>query len=213
MAVWLVGFEWSLYILFQTLCARYCLCYKAPPATTIPLSPILVFYKQTLQPDWKCRSFYHVFACNYGCPRSVVGFFIHKYHNRHSFWNEPAHDKTNKMTCAPSEDSDQPGNPPSLIRIFAVRSVGSPGPKASSAKSEDWSVWTDAQNELKFCWAHVILLVLSCTCSNDCSYSGNQELLRTQWNGKMILGAFNLSNAIWCWLQGHGSKRSKAPIL
>ena len=29
--------------------------------------------------------------------------------------NEPPHDKTNKMTCAPSEDSDQPGHPPSLI--------------------------------------------------------------------------------------------------
>ena len=27
--------------------------------------------------------------------------------------------------CAPSEDSDQPGHPPSLIRVFAVRSVGS----------------------------------------------------------------------------------------
>ena len=26
-----------------------------------------------------------------------------------------------KMTCAPSEDSDQPGHPPSLIRVFAVR--------------------------------------------------------------------------------------------
>ena len=25
---------------------------------------------------------------------------------------------------APSEDSDQPGHPPSLIRVFAVRSVG-----------------------------------------------------------------------------------------
>ena len=34
---------------------------------------------------------------------------------------EPPHDKTNKMACAPSEDSDQPGHPPSLIRIFAVR--------------------------------------------------------------------------------------------
>ena len=26
---------------------------------------------------------------------------------------EPAHDKTSKMTCAPREDSDQPGHPPS----------------------------------------------------------------------------------------------------
>ena len=34
---------------------------------------------------------------------------------------EPPHDKTNKMTCAPSEDSDQPGHSPSLIRVFAVR--------------------------------------------------------------------------------------------
>ena len=35
--------------------------------------------------------------------------------------NKPPHDKTNKMACAPSEDSDQPGHPPSLIRVFAVR--------------------------------------------------------------------------------------------
>ena len=33
---------------------------------------------------------------------------------------EPPHDKTNKMACAPSEDSDQPGHPPSLIRVFTV---------------------------------------------------------------------------------------------
>ena len=38
---------------------------------------------------------------------------------------EPPHDKTNKVACAPSEDSDQPGHPPSLISVFAVRSVGS----------------------------------------------------------------------------------------
>ena len=34
---------------------------------------------------------------------------------------EPQHDKTNKMACVLSEDSDQPGHPPSLIRVFAVR--------------------------------------------------------------------------------------------
>ena len=39
--------------------------------------------------------------------------------------NEPRHDKTNQSDCAPSEDSDQPGHQPSLIRIFAVHSVGS----------------------------------------------------------------------------------------
>ena len=35
--------------------------------------------------------------------------------------NEPPHDKTNEVACAPSEDSDQLGHPPSLIRVFAVR--------------------------------------------------------------------------------------------
>ena len=34
---------------------------------------------------------------------------------------EPPHDKTNKVACAPSEYSDQPGHPPSLISVFAVR--------------------------------------------------------------------------------------------
>ena len=36
---------------------------------------------------------------------------------------EPQHDKTNKMSYAPSEDSDQPGYPPSLIRVFALCSI------------------------------------------------------------------------------------------
>ena len=47
---------------------------------------------------------------------------------------EPSHDKTNKMICAPSEDSDQPGHPPSLIRVFAVHSMGSQGSKVSSCR-------------------------------------------------------------------------------
>ena len=43
---------------------------------------------------------------------------------------EPEHDKTNKMTCAPSDDSDRPGHLrpghlPSLIIVFVVRFMGS----------------------------------------------------------------------------------------
>ena len=38
---------------------------------------------------------------------------------------EPQCDKTNKLTCAPSEVSDQPGHLPSLISVFAVCSMGS----------------------------------------------------------------------------------------
>ena len=56
---------------------------------------------------------------------------------------EPHCDKTNRTTCLPSEDSDQPGHPPSLIRVFAVHMK-----KA------------DAQADLSLRWAH-ILLVLS----------------------------------------------------
>ena len=46
--------------------------------------------------------------------------------------NEPPHDKTNKMACAPSDNSDHPGHPPSLIWVFAVHSMGSKEPKLPS---------------------------------------------------------------------------------
>ena len=68
---------------------------------------------------------------------------------------EPAHDKTYKMACAPSEDSDQPGHPPSLIRVFAVRIK-----KAwilsylLSAQRRLWSDWADAQ-------AHILKIDLA----------------------------------------------------
>ena len=34
--------------------------------------------------------------------------------------SESRHEKNKKITSAPSENSDQPGHPPSLIRVFAV---------------------------------------------------------------------------------------------
>ena len=78
---------------------------------------------------------------------------------------EPQHDKTNKMTYtnAPSEDADQPGHPPSLIRAFAVR------------MKKHWvlSYWLSVQRRLislggcpgwseSSLGAQVILFVLSC---------------------------------------------------
>ena len=62
-------------------------------------------------------------------------------------WNEPPHDKTNKMAWAPSEDSD----PPSLIRVFAVRMK-----KALdlSAQRRFWSDWAGAQTDLSLRWVH-----------------------------------------------------------
>ena len=39
---------------------------------------------------------------------------------------EPPHDKNNKMTFAPSEDSDQPGHPPSLISLHCPHEAMGP---------------------------------------------------------------------------------------
>ena len=67
---------------------------------------------------------------------------------------EPLHVKTNIMTFAPSEDSDQPGHSPSLIRssLSAWRKFGSLA--TYKAHSEDWSDWADAQADLKLRLAH-----------------------------------------------------------
>ena len=57
--------------------------------------------------------------------------------------------------CAPNENSDQLGHPPSLIRVFAVRMK-----KAwvrsypLSAQRRLWSDWADAQADLNLRWAH-----------------------------------------------------------
>ena len=68
---------------------------------------------------------------------------------------EPPYDKTKKINCAPSEDSDQPGLPPSLIRVFIVCSVDSQESIVSSCRQwRLWSVWADTQADLSLRWAH-----------------------------------------------------------
>ena len=72
--------------------------------------------------------------------------------------------------CAPSEDSDQSGHPPSLNRVFAVRMK-----KAwvlsypLSAQRRLWSYWADAQVGLSLRWAHThfdgfVMLWLKLSC-------------------------------------------------
>ena len=56
------------------------------------------------------------------------------------------------MICVPSEDSDQPGHPPSLISAFAVWVAK--GPKFLQADSKDRSDWASAQADLTLHWAH-----------------------------------------------------------
>ena len=77
---------------------------------------------------------------------------------------ELPHDKTSKMVCVPSKDSDQPGHLPSLIRVFTVHSVGSWAPNVSSCGQQIlWSDWVDGRpgwSESSL-GAKIILLVLS----------------------------------------------------
>ena len=48
--------------------------------------------------------------------------------------------------CAPSEDSDQSGHLPSMIRVLTVHSMGSYRPKLSSCGQRRlWSDWVNAQ--------------------------------------------------------------------
>ena len=83
----------------------------------------------------------------------MIGFLdsFHKYFMRIT---EPPHDKTNKMACAPSKDSDRPGHPPSLITVFAVHMKKSFGPKLEiecTAKTDQTGQMTD----LSLCWTHM----------------------------------------------------------
>ena len=69
---------------------------------------------------------------------------------------EPHCDKTNKMACAPSENSDQPGHSPHLIRLIAVHLMGSQGPRLSSSGQRRLrSDGADAQADLSLRWAHM----------------------------------------------------------
>ena len=70
-----------------------------------------------------------------------------------SLWAKTWQNQQNE--CAPSKDSDQPGHPPSLTRVFAVRMkkpwvISHP----LSAQRRLWSDWADAQADLSLRWAH-----------------------------------------------------------
>ena len=69
--------------------------------------------------------------------------------------------KNNKMVCAPSEDSDQPGHLPRLIRVFAVHMK-----KAwvlsypLSTQRRFWSDWADADPSLRWAHSHFVGFVM-----------------------------------------------------
>ena len=76
----------------------------------------------------------------------------------HLLYYMPPHDKTDKMIYAPSKDSDQPGHPPSLIRVFAVHSMGNSGPKVSSCGQR--RLWSDQTGLMP----RLIWVFVGCTC-------------------------------------------------
>ena len=71
------------------------------------------------------------------------------------YWCEPPHDKINKITCAPSEDSGQSEHIPAVWSVFTVRMK-----KALvlsyplSTQRRLWSDWADAPADLSLRWAH-----------------------------------------------------------
>ena len=89
--------------------------------STIPLLAIAVISRP------KLLSVAEQAGLNLNCSQTPKTGFVVKW-----LMYEPPHDKTNKMICAPREDSDQPGHPPSLIRVFTGRSKDSQGPQLSS---------------------------------------------------------------------------------
>ena len=87
------------------------------------------------------------------------------------------------MWCAPSEDSDQPGHPPSLIRVFAVRIKKAwVLSYALSAQRRLWSDWADAQADLSLRWAHMPFRPVW----SESSLGAHAILLVLSWGGSLV---------------------------
>ena len=84
---------------------------------------------------------------------------------------EPRHDKNQQSECAPSEDSDQPGHPPSLIRVFAFR-MKKPWALSYPLSAQRRSDQTGRMPRLIWVFAGrtLTLLVLSCRGSRSKSF-------------------------------------------
>ena len=57
------------------------------------------------------------------CKRFSIDCFVKTTNCLENLPRHLPHDKTNKVVCTPSEDSDQSGQMPRLIRVFAGRTV------------------------------------------------------------------------------------------
>ena len=107
------------------------------------------------------------------------------------------------MACAPSEDSDQPGHPPSLIRIFAVKKAWVLS-YPLSAQRRLWSDWADAQADLSLRWAHMPFCwfcheVAQMIMSSDPFYTDLTITNFTKMSIKLSMHLINKLFKNWCW--------------
>ena len=93
---------------------------------------------------------------------------------------EPQHDKINKMTCAPSEDSDQPEHPPSWSKSLLCTQWVAKDPKFLHVGSK-CPGWSESSLGVQ-----VTLLVLPCAGSFD-SFQRKSEDWNHQLNNKKTL--------------------------
>ena len=113
---------------------------------------------------------------------------------------EPPHNKTNKKACAPSEDSDQPQHPSSLIRVFPVHMK-----KAwvlnypLNAQRRLWSDWVNAEADLSLRWAHMpFCSFLSWGGSKYSLYKHQRGFILWELNQKQILALCKFSSIYTC---------------
>ena len=105
-------------------------------------NPHLTTIKDSYSPDLSIEIFRNI----------TVNLFIASSNNQMKWattW------QNQQSECAPSEDSDQPGHSPSLIRVFAVRLKEAwilSYPLSTQRKL--WTDWADAQADLSLPWAH-----------------------------------------------------------
>ena len=90
--------------------------------------------------------------------------------------------KPTKWVCA-SKDSDQPGHPPSLTRVFAVRSMGSQGPNDMGTAETlirlgECPGWSESLlGAQSFCWfCHVVAQILSQNSALKCHLNTWNEI-------------------------------------
>ena len=129
--------------------------------------------------------------------------------------NEPPHDKTNKMACAPSKDSDQPGYLSSLIRVFTVRMK-----KAwilsypCSTYQRLWSDWADAQADLSLRWAYRSFCWF-CHVEAQMSHITRKSFCIGLQPGKTLISLLSYRSLQESWISGYHNQRqriTKMPI-